>query len=71
MLCRTKQYCISGVGNYYSSGATLRRPHFAEGHTFLWESKPVSVYNLSTNIYYEKLDEVSDLKIFLNTSVGH
>jgi len=33
----------------------------------------VSVYSLSTNIYYEyeKLEELSDLKIFLNASVGH
>jgi len=33
----------------------------------------VSVYSLNTNIYYdyEKLEELSDLKIFLNASVGH
>jgi len=27
--------------------------------------------SLSTNIYYEKLEELSYLKIFLNTSAGH
>jgi len=30
-----------------------------------------SVYNLSTNMYYEKLEEISDLKVFLNASAGH
>jgi len=54
------------INNHY---CCLRRPHLAEGHTFLWDSKPVSIYILSSNIYY-KLDEISDLKIFLNTSAG-
>jgi len=58
------------VGNCYWPGVTLRRPHLAEGHAFLWEWKPVSVYGLSTNISYEKLDEISDLKIFLNASAA-
>jgi len=29
------------------------------------------MYSLSTNIYYEKLGKISDLKIFLNASAGH
>jgi len=29
------------------------------------------MYSLSTNIYYEKLADISDLKIFLNASAGH
>jgi len=33
--------------------------------------KQVSVYSLSTNIDSEKLEEISDLKIFLNASAGH
>ena len=60
----------AGVGNYFwCSGATLRRPHLPDGRAFLWEQKQDSVYSLSTNIY-SKL-ELSDFKIFLNTSAGH
>ena len=33
--------------------------------------KQVSIYSLSTNIYYEKLKEISDLTIFLNACAGH
>jgi len=42
-----------------------------EGRTFLWEKKQVSAYRLSTNIYCEKLEEISDLKSFLNAAAGH
>ena len=40
---------------------------------FLMRVEAVSVYSLSTNICYdyEKLEELSDLKIFLNASAGH
>jgi len=61
----------SGVGNYFRLGATLRRPRLAEGRTSLSEKKQVSVYSLSTNIYYEKLEKILYLKIFLNASAGH
>jgi len=27
----------AGVGNYFCSGVTLRRPHLAEGCAFLWD----------------------------------
>jgi len=61
----------AGVGKYFCcSGATLRRPHIAEVRAFLWEQKQVSVYSLSTNIYY-KLEKLSDLKIYLNASAGY
>jgi len=48
-----------------------RGPRLMEGRTFLWEKKQVSAYRLSTNIYCEKLEEISDLKSFLNAAAGH
>ena len=46
---------------------------FSGGPCLLVRVEAVSVYRLSTNIYYdyEKLEELSDLKIFLNASAGH
>ena len=61
----------TGVGNYFCLGATLRRPSLSEGHTSSWEYKHVSIYSLSTSIYYEKLKKYSDLKIFPNASSSH
>jgi len=29
------------------------------------------IYSLSTNIYYEKLENISDIKTFLNACAGH
>ena len=46
---------------------------FSGGPCLLIRVEAVSVYSLSTNICYdyEKLQELSDLKIFLNASAGH
>ena len=46
---------------------------FSGGPCFLMRVEAVSVYSLSTNIYYEyeKLEELSDLKIFLHASADH
>jgi len=71
MAYRRCEYTRPGVGNYICLGATLSRPRLAEGRTFLCEYKQISIYNLSTNVYYEKLEEISDLKIFRNASASH
>jgi len=50
-------------------GGHFEKTALTEGRTFLW--KQVLIYSLSTNICYEKLKDISDLKIFLNACAGH
>jgi len=51
----------------------FQKAAFSGGPCFLMRVEAVSVYSLSTNIYYDykKLEELSNLKIFLNASAGH
>jgi len=36
------------------------------------EIEPISVQiSLNTNTYYDKLEEIPELEVFLNASVGH
>jgi len=60
------------MGNLLDSSATLKRPCIAEGRTFQWQLKQGSFQvSLNTNVYCDGLEEISDLKIFLNASAGH
>jgi len=59
------------VGNYFGFGATLRRPRSAECHNY-WKYKQISVQVcLSINVCWVELEDILDLKIFVNASAGH
>ena len=52
--------------------ASFRQPRTAKGSTFQWKLKQVSIQvSLSANVYCDELEDISDLKIFLNASAGH
>jgi len=63
----------TGVGNYFWLKGHFEKASFSGGPCLLMRVEAVSVYSLSTNIYYEyeKLEELSDLKIFLHASADH
>ena len=70
--CCWTAYCRGGQLLLLLKGH-FEKAAFSGGLYLLMRVEAVSVYSLSTNIYYDykKLEELSDLKIFLNASAGH
>ena len=70
--CCWTAYCRGGQLFLLLKGH-FEKAAFSGGPCLPMRVEAVSVYSLSTNIYYdyEKLEELSDLKIFLNASAGH
>jgi len=66
------EYCMGGQLFLLLNGH-FEKAAFSGEPCLLMRVETVLVHSLSTNIYYdyEKLEELSNLKIFLNASAGH